>query len=225
MFALCALIYCLAILDAYGGTFKIATPIAAKSVPETENLIIRAYQQLGIAAEIIRMPAKRSLIEASKNTWVDAELARVEAAQGILNDYIKVPFALRTFDILAYSNDKLFSISSWAGLRDYKVVTLRGLIGITLKLKQQGIPYHDTTNVEQIFKMLESGRAEVALLPGDFGAKPGQGVIGREFATISKVGSMELYHFIHKRHSDLVPDLTQALKNLRRLATEKEKRK
>jgi len=114
--------------------FNISAPLVSQQAPKLEAIIVEAYKALNIEVNIIRMPAKRALAESSKNTWVDAELARVADAEKYLPNFIKIPVPLMAMKVSAYSLNTYVDISSWQSLQSFNVVTVRGLVGISSKL-------------------------------------------------------------------------------------------
>ena len=108
----------------FAETFMIAAPSDAKSFPRIEQLMIDVYQNLGFEVQIVGMPAQRALVESGKNTWVDAELARVPAAEKLLPDFIRVPAPLFSMEISSYSLSNGIEVSSWQSLKGLRVVTL-----------------------------------------------------------------------------------------------------
>lgn len=190
-------------------TFKISAPLISKQAPQFETLIIQAYQELNIQVEIIRMPAKRALAESSKNTWVDAELARVAEAEVYLPNFIRIATPLMTAGVNSYSLKNDIDISDWQSLKNYHVVTLRGLIGITSKLKQTNIVFHETSTVEQAIKMLKMDRMDILVLPELLLNEDNLAHLASAGPLQKKtIAQFEVFHFIHKRHENLVPQLT-----------------
>ena len=194
--------------------FIIVSPIEAKWIKKAELKVISAYQQLGIDVEIIKLPAKRALIEANNSEWVDAELGRAGEAQGFLKDYIKLPVELFFVDVVAVSREAIKSLS-WSNLENHQVVTLRGLIGITNRLDKHITDYQQTTNLQQIFKMLERNRADVAILPKAFVTQKILSELNQTTAfDVATLEQVPIYHFIHKRHQQIVPELTTTFQTL-----------
>lgn len=192
--------------------FKIAAPLEAKSFPEVEQAILKAYNEMGIQAKIIRMPAKRSLFEASKNTWVDAELGRVAEAEALLKDYIRIPIPLISFEISAYANKEDIDISSWRTMAGYRVATLRGIITITQKLDELDIDYVTTGTVKQVLALVKTGRADVAIIPN--GVIENQQAIEFYRLRSQVLKTVQVFHYIHKKHQPIVDDFSQSLSKL-----------
>ena len=196
-------------------SYIIVSPVEAKWVKGIEFKIIQAYKNIGIDVEIIPLPAKRSLMEALHSDWVDAELGRVADAQKFLISYLKVPVPLFYADVVAISVQQGLKLTDWHQLQNHQVITLRGLVGITNRLKKHDIEFQQSTSLNQIYKMLANQRADVAILPSAFATKEvlADSVNGLEF-TINKIDREPIYHFVHQRHQQLISQLTKSLTNL-----------
>ena len=104
---------------------------------------------------------------------------------------------------------------SWSNLENHQVVTLRGLIGITNRLDKHITNYQQTTNLQQIFKMLERNRADVAILPKAFVTQKILSELNQTTAfNVATLEQVPIYHFIHKRHQQIVPELTTTFQTL-----------
>jgi hypothetical protein len=83
-----------------------------------------AYQLLGIELEIIPLPAKRALLEAEKGNNYDTELARIEQAEKLLTNFVRIPVSLREIGTVAVASKNLKALSSQLGvesLSNYRV--------------------------------------------------------------------------------------------------------
>ena len=196
-------------------SYIIVSPVEAKWVKGIEFKVIQAYKNIGIDAEIMHLPAKRSLLEALHSGWVDAELGRVADAQEFLTSYLKVPVPLFYADVVAVSTQQGLNLTGWHQLKMHQVITLRGMIGITNRLEKHDIDFQQSTSLNQIYKMLASQRADVAILPSAFATKEvlADSVNSTEF-TINKIDQEPIYHFVHQRHKQLIPKLTKSLTSL-----------
>lgn len=189
--------------------FKIAAPLEAKSFPKVEQTILQAYSELGISAKIIRMPAKRSLVEAGKNTWVDAELGRVAAAEAVLKDYTRIPVPLITFEISAYTHQKNINVRSWQDASQYRIATIRGFVAITQKLEEIGADYIAIGTVKQVLALEKTGRVDLAIIPN--GLISEQQISNKGSLRASVLDTVQVFHYVHNKNREIVPELTKAL--------------
>lgn len=194
----------------YNKPFIIATPVAAKLFPETVLLVKSAYNNIGIDVDISYMPTKRSLYEAANNQLVDAELARIEFAQGSLPDYIRIREPLFSVEVRTYTLKQKPIAPNWEDLKQLNVVSVRGFVGINNELNAKGINFYQIGTIAQALEVVRIGRFDVAILPSFI---EGQKEL-KEFQ-YHTLKNYTLFHYIHKRHQNLVPKLNKALQQLK----------
>ncbi len=126
-----------------------------------------------------------------------------------------IPVPLMALDISSYSIKEEQELLSWSSLRPYKVVTLRGLIGITEKLTKHEISFVESSSIQQALEMVKSKRAELAILPNVMVNADGYiATLNKELFTLNKIDNIEIFHFIHKKHAEIVPQLTLSIEKL-----------
>lgn len=211
---LLSLICCLNVSSALAEeeSFKISAPLIAQLLPDVEAMLVSTYHEIDITAEIIHLPTKRSFEAARKSQWVDAELARVIEAGDLLSDYIRVPVPLLSLNIECISFKALPKTTTWYSLKSYKVVTLRGFISITNRLKEHNIEYYETDSFEQAVAMLKAKRVDVLITAKQLLPQPLLTTIQDSSEYQSHViDTVKLFHFIRNRHKAILPQLTQAM--------------
>lgn len=193
---------------------KIVTLTEAKSIEPVISMVSQAYSNLNIKTEIVHLPAKRALIEAQKNTWVDGELVRIDSAKDQLPNYYKIPVKLMEIDVAIYSNLPKSTMFSWKNLTNYKIASMRGLIHLEQKMAIHNLDNIKlVTRAEQLFKLLEANRVDLVILPKPIGDSfiLANGNYNFNEAVLETVS---LYHYIHQRHSALVDPLTSEFTKL-----------
>ncbi len=193
---------------------KIVGPEDAKIIQDVINNISIAYHNLGINIEVVYLPAQRAIAEAKKNTWVDAELFRIESATNVLPQYIKVPTKLFEMDVIAYSNNRSIVLNGWNSLKNYRVASMRGLIHVKQRIEEFDlVDIQFVTTAEQLVNLLLLGRVDLVVLPR---------IMGNKYLPVDSIGkfheipleTVALYHFLHKRHQRLVMPLAAELSAL-----------
>lgn len=195
------LLFSLASLAFQQQTLKIAAPHETKALPSLVESIKKAYQSIGIQIDIIYLPAKRSLVEAQKNTWVDGELVRINMGDNLLPDFIKVPVKLMDVELAAYSIKEHVVFNGWDSLKNYKLSSMRGLVYVEglLQTHQLKKNTHLVTNATQAFKLLTSNRVDIVLMPK---------LIADHVLTLNKFENISehileaepVFHYVHKKH-------------------------
>ncbi|WP_163833845.1 ABC transporter substrate-binding protein [Spartinivicinus ruber] len=126
-----------------------------------EKTLAEAYKLLSIPIELKVMPNKRSLV-ASNSGRVDGEAGRIAGMEKEYPNLIMVPEFLYSLPVFVYSKNERFTIEGWENLRPYRIGVLRGA-----KYAEIGSKGMDTLKVSygiQLFKALEAGRIDVAVL-------------------------------------------------------------
>ena len=178
----------------------------------SENILKEAYARIGITVTTEEFPGERAL-QMSNSGTVDGEVNRI---RGIAQKYPNlrlVPVTINAIEGLAFTNKSDIEIRSWEHLRPY-VIGLR----IGAKYAEFGTAGMEVTPVatnDQVFTMLDQHRTDVAI------STRIEGVL-----TIKKLGlknirlvepplvTLELFHFLHKKHAALIPRITGALEQM-----------
>mgnify|MGYP000429725579 CR=1 FL=1 len=196
-----------------GGLLRFTTADDAGFVGNYPELISKAYALMGYQIEIVKLPAKRALYQAKSDSSIDGELLRVKSGEKWLPNHIRIPVPIVKIEVAAYVKGIQFEVSGWPSLSPYKLGAVRGFIAI-----EKQISGYDTTFVtetSQVMEMLELGRIQIGVVPriiGDEMLKRGK---YKGIRSLDKnIYATALFHFIHSKHKDLVPDLTSAIKQV-----------
>lgn len=189
--------------------FKIAAPILAKEFPHLEASIINAYQSLGHQVTIAYLPAKRSLLTANFDEEFDGELGRIKQAQAELPNLIRIPVSIQKASIIGYTFSDTISVTNIDDLHNYRIGSIRGIV-MTDKLLEPFNPNKGNTLIHTM-RLLNTNRVDLLIAPDLF--KNLMSEQSKQPFRLIKLPfpSVDLYHYINKRHSGLIPDLTKAL--------------
>jgi ABC-type amino acid transport substrate-binding protein len=184
-------------------------------VKDIYEMVSQAYNNIGYQVRILKMPAKRSLIEVRKAQGIDGELARVRAAEKLLPDHIRIPVAVKTVPSYLYSYKKSYNVENWRDLKPYRIAIIRGIISHTLELESNLIDSIEVTTARQAFDLLKRDRVDIVIIPEPLV----ENIIHHsEFRNIVRstypIEKKELFHFIHKKYKDIVPKITESLLNV-----------
>ncbi len=181
-----------------------------------------AYQQLNIAVDITLLPAKRAL-EASNAGDFDGELGRVAAIEQYSPNLRRVPTAIGTYVLTPLTLTAAYrSLSTIEALREsgLHIGTMLGMRTIIDAL--HGIKVETAASPQSVLQMLASKRIDVAILP------QGSLQIWRyslpstardaliEAVEHDPVQSAPLYHYLHKKNSELIPFVDHELQKMTR---------
>ena len=184
---------------------------------EVGRLVLpQIYQNIGITISINPLPAKRSQYLANSG-GNDGEIMRIWTYGSENPNTIRVPtpyYYLETMPfVLKYSTIK---IDKKADLKNYRLTKIRG-VKHTNNITDGMDDIYEMSNTQEMFKLLLSGRVDVALTNTIDGnlvlARLGYDNIK---AMAQPLAILPLYHYIHKDHKSLVPLVDKEINRLRK---------
>lgn len=181
-------------------------------IPISSAILSEAYGRLGIKIEKIEAPVERSLRMANRGT-TDGELFRGNISGTLYANLIQVPVVLAFGEVVVFTKNVVFEVTSWESVRPYK-------IGFRIGIKEveqntAGMDVEPVSTNEQIFQKIAAGRNDIGIIP----RRPG-------LLTLKKMGIEgirilepplqrdKLYHYLHKKHKTLLPEITSILKDM-----------
>lgn len=181
--------------------FKRPSTMAAQRVLE------QAYAQLGVDITFIATPALRAIALWESNQLDGIALKIIDDG---LPDSIKVSVPVAFEEAVVFTKKLDFTVDGFASLKPYKVGYILGVTYLEERLKD--IPYKETApNLISMFKKLDVGRSDIAI-DSRF-----------SYCVAKKLGLQDIrvlepslekrlgYHFLHKRHENLVAPLEAVL--------------
>lgn len=178
-----------------------------------ERILVEAYDSIGCDAKILRVPAERALVM-SNSGKVDGEAARVPVIETKNANLIRVPTPLYTNTVVAYT--KRLSRDMIKGWEDFEPYKIGMVIGYKfIEKKTAGMDRTVVTCYEKLFAMLAGGRVDVVVVEY-FDSLP-----SLKSYRMDRIKMLEpalaynpMYHYLHKKHADLVPKIDAALKRM-----------
>jgi len=172
-----------------------------------------AYKQLGINVEYLPQPGERSL-KSSNSGAVDGEVFRIVNVQKRYKNLIPIPTSINVLQGIAFTRNLDIKIDGWESLRPYNIG-----IQVGIKFAERGTKGMRRIMVdtnEQLFRMLDSGRVDVIVAAHANGLKTLNALKLKGIRTLRPaIQEYPLYHYLHKRHSALVPKLDAVLQKLK----------
>jgi polar amino acid transport system substrate-binding protein len=176
-------------------------------------ILVEAYRRLGIEIIAEPLPAERGLRETDSGQ-TDGETVRVEGLEALYPNLVRVPESVVSVEVKVFTTGLFFPIMGWESMGPYSVCYMHGL-----KLYEQGT--HGMRRVsafgqENAVKLLREGLCEVAALSANAWIVIDRLNAGPMRELESPVASYPLYHYVHRRHADLVPLLAKELREMKR---------
>lgn len=212
---LCSLLVALGTHSAFASEREIVigTLSDVDSSHPTYQLVQEAYRRIGVRTRLLSLPYERSEYEANRGRIVDAELARTSEAETLFPNLVKIDVPLQPVTVTVFTSNPDLKVRSYADLQDLRIDTVRGMQVVVSRLGN--LPYTEVATIEQIFKRLESGRSDVAVLPGDVASIVLERMnIRGVYQLTPNLEELLLYHWLHLQHADLAEPLAKALRDV-----------
>lgn len=196
---------------AEGKHFVFNTPESTSRAPA--KVLEKAYDALGITFEVHPMPGQRALVEANAGK-ADGELYRIHLDKQIYSNLIRIPVVIDYFDsVYAITREPLES-AHLDDVAELRIGILRGL-KFAEELTRQMPNVTTISEWEQLWRMLDRERIDVVITPKRINATQDVNIENGGFAkTRITDARVNLYHYLHSRHADIVPELTRTLRHM-----------
>lgn len=174
----------------------------------------KALAKINIDMKILFLPAERALRDANDGV-LDGELSRVPGLEKSYTNLLLVPEKLMDLEFTVFSIKHKSIGPGWEGLNNTSVAFLNGW-----KILERNVPKSaEITKVHsptQLFELLKLGRADYVIYE-----KWGGIALAREM-NIKDVNALNpplavrgMHMYLHKKHSNFVAPLTNAIKTLK----------
>lgn len=172
-----------------------------------------AFRRAGARLRLVKLPPERGLLNANAGIE-DGDLTRIAGLEKQYPNLVRVPEKLVDWTFTAFSKNTDIA-ANWEVLRQRQVGHIKGW-----KIYEQqlaGAPrVVAAENPEQLFRLIELDRIEVAL----YARWLGEALLQRQ--NISGVRALEpplatreMYIYLHRRHAALAPKLAAALRAIK----------
>jgi polar amino acid transport system substrate-binding protein len=194
-------------------TLTIAYPPEKNAFHDAAAAIIRkAYQKLGVAIVFEILPGERSL-QLSNDGVIDGELVRVAGIAKLYANLIRIPVSHVTAEQMAFGRDATIVINGWQSLARYKLAFHRGYKVAEENTKNMN--RYETRTDQAAFRMVASGRMDLALANRFTGEKVIRDLKLTNVVMLRPPVEVDpLFHYLNKKHAELVPQITAVLRRM-----------
>lgn len=204
-------------------TAATAEPIVISYLHGTPNsflgkeLLKRIYEKAGIEVRFEKYTSALSLRLSSKGK-IDGETHRIYSLAQAFPTLIRVPTAFSYVAPSAFvnkQNDISFNVVGWESLNSYRVGAVQGMRFAELGLKHRMATVETVTSSDQLLRMLNSNRIDIAVT-GEINGLYHINTLGLTNITalIPAIEKDDLYHYLHIKHQALVPLLDQTIREM-----------
>lgn len=178
------------------------------------RILSEAYENIGINVTIEELPSKRALFLSNKGI-TDGELIRIDNIDLKYTELIKVPVAYMSIRHMVWTKNVVLPCNDKVNLSPYLIGFNRGYLfaeGVT-----KGMNKYAAGSFQQVFKMLDLGRVEVAIAT-DY---TGKSIIRElDLQGISMLPTpldiTPVFHYLHDKNKHLLDRITSSLQKMQR---------
>jgi len=188
------------------------TPLDRKAL---ELISKEAFRRIGVDSRVVGNPSERSLHLANQGE-VDGEGLRIAGLGKQYPNLVQVPERFIGVSFVAFAKDAQITLNQgWASITPYRVSFITGW----KMFESNASNARSITKVEtpeQMFKMLDSNRIDLALYTRTDGVALTERMGLSSIAPIAPaLKDVDMYLYLNMRHEALVPKLSQALRSMK----------
>ncbi len=176
------------------------------------RVLTMAYQRLNLQLKVEQLPGERALRNAN-NGETDGELYRRAGIDKEYPNLLVIGVPLMQYEIVVFSRDSQLEITNWESLRPYAIGFVKGVK--IVEVNTQGMRADPTPTLRQAFMKLMLGRSDVVVANRLSGIAALKELNIDEVRTLSPaLAKFPVFHYLHKKHADLVPQLFAVLQQM-----------
>lgn len=200
---------------AYADKPMVFSTIEGGSVaPIVMSILTSAYAELGIDVKFKFYPASRGVLMADAGKY-DGETFRGMDFLDEDTNLLPVMVVITEVAWWVYAKDVQFTVDGFKSLEPYRVSSRRGILAADNILKYVRKKFMLNT-FEQTLLMLDAGRVDLAILPSEVSLAILKKTPMDIYPLKPAIRVDKLYHFLHKKHEALIPEITRVLQRMKR---------
>jgi polar amino acid transport system substrate-binding protein len=169
-----------------------------------------AYRRVGIAVTIERFAGDVAL-QRSTSGATDGDVARADGLTLRYPDLAQVPIPIDYTDIAVFARDSALRIRTVDELRRLRVAVVRGVPAIERTIGDLPVRMVDT--YDELFALLAAREVDAVVATELAGRVAlARGLAGAGAVRAGILDSYLRYHYLHRRHAALVPEVERVLR-------------
>ncbi len=179
----------------------------------TQPILIEAYKRLGIDVSFEDYPAKRSLHLANEGKYFDGELHRIKGLERRYPNLVYIPVVIFRLEATVISKKVRFEVDGWESVRPFIIGIRRGVIFALNGTRDMNRTILNSN--ERLFSMLNGNRFDIIIVSRINASKFLPEEKNKKLMVLEPpVEVYEMYHYLHKKNTHLVPKLTKVLQDM-----------
>lgn len=178
----------------------------------SEDILKEAYARIGITVTTKEFPGERALHESNSGA-LDGEVNRIAGIVKKYTDLRIVPVAINALKGTAFTKNRTIKIKTWEDLRSHSIALRKG--AKYAEYGTSGMNVISATTNKMVFRMLDRNRVEVVISTALEGSLTIKNLgIKDIFMMEQPLVTLKLFHYLHKKHEDLIESVTKALEEM-----------
>jgi polar amino acid transport system substrate-binding protein len=188
------------------------TPLDRQALHELSK---EAFRRIGVEFKLVSLPSERSLHSANIGE-VDGEGLRIAGLSGQYPNLVQVPERYIGISFVAFARDATIRLEQgWESLKPHRVAFINGWK--MFEANASGArSVSKVDQPEQLFRMLDSGRVDIALYTRADGIALARSMgLGAIVPIAPPLKDVDMYLYLNRKHEALAPRLAQALREMK----------
>ena len=174
----------------------------------------KAFSRIGIEIELPYLPAERS-IHAANDGLHDGELNRIKGMEKMYPNLVRVDESMMDFEFVGFTKNTSINGGNWKNLEPYQVGFIKGWKILEANIGTfRNITYYHSAG--DLFQGLELDRVDIILYGKLIGYAVMKDLKIDHFKVLTPAfATRKMYMYLHKKHRSKIPDLSNALKQIK----------
>lgn len=174
-----------------------------------EQVVAEAYRRIGRVLVLHKLPGERSLLMANEGR-VDGELYRKLGMERQYPNLVIVPVPLLTYEIVIFTRGTDFVVNGWESLRPFTIGYVHGIK--IVRENTVGMKTEAVATIIQAMQKLAMGRTDLVVGNRISGLAAIEALKLDDVRVLAPaLASFPVFHYVNKKHAELVPQLQAAL--------------
>ena len=202
-------------VGAYAADYSFASIARLIEQRVGEIVLPKIYEKLGLKISVDPLPGKRAQLMATTGK-LDGEIMRIWSYGEENPTTIRVPTPYYQLETTAFvRKDSGIHVRTRKDLKRYKIAKVRG-VKHTNNISKGLSNVTDVGDTIAVMKLIRKGRMDIGLTNTTDGLQVLRNLKFSDVVHITPpLATLELYHYIHQDHSDLVPKVDRIIRTMR----------
>lgn len=188
------------------------TPLDRRAL---QDLSQEAFRRAGVELRLVNLPSERSLHAANLGE-VDGEGLRIAGLTAQYPNLVQVPERYVGISFVAFARDATIRLDNgWESLKPYSVAYIGGWKMFEANASAARV-VNKVDKPEQLFRMLDGGRIDLALYTRADGVALVKGMgLSAIAPVVPALKDVDMYLYLNRKHEALVPKIAKALRDMK----------